>query len=68
VGADQEGIGCGAGLLTALERRDVEIRRQAAQVLQKILKRTIVFDPFAPEATRRQQIAAIRDQCERKAG
>ena len=55
-------------LLTALERRDVEIRRQAAQVLQKILKRTIVFDPFAPEATRRQQIAAIRDQCERKAG
>lgn len=55
-------------LLSALERRDVEIRRQAQHVLQKILQRTLVFDPYAPEATRRQQLAAIRDHLERKAG
>ncbi len=35
------------GLLAALERRDVEMRRQAVQVLQTILKRPVSFDPYA---------------------
>jgi lipopolysaccharide export system ATP-binding protein len=55
-------------LLAALERRDVEMRRQAVQVLQAILKRPVAFDPYAPEALRRQQLAALREQFERKAG
>jgi lipopolysaccharide export system ATP-binding protein len=55
-------------LLAALERRDVELRRQALQVLQTILKRPIAFDPYAPEALRRQQLASLREVHERKAG
>jgi hypothetical protein len=37
-------------------------------VLQAILKRAVPFDPFAPEVIRKQQLAALRDQLERKAG
>ena len=55
-------------LLAALERRDVELRRQALQVLQTILKRPIAFDPYAPEALRRQQLGSLRELHERKAG
>jgi hypothetical protein len=55
-------------LLATLERRDAELRRQAHGVLQEILCRAVVFDPFAPEALRREQIAEIRGQFERKAG
>ena len=55
-------------LLEALERRDVELRRQAFQVLQAILNGSVAFDPYAPEAQRRQQIASLRQQYDRKAG
>jgi lipopolysaccharide export system ATP-binding protein len=55
-------------LLEALERRDVEMRRQAHQVLQRLLGGTVAFDPYAPEAQRRQQLANLREQHERKAG
>lgn len=55
-------------LLAALERRDVELRQQALNVLEKILQRPLLFDPYAPEAARRQQLSALRDQLERKAG
>ena len=64
----QRGHAAVPALLTALERRDVELRRQAVQVLQSILKRPIAFDPYAPEAMRRQQIGALREGWERKAG
>ena len=56
------------GLLAALERRDVEMRRQALHVLQNILKQPIPFDPYAPEILRKQQLAGLRKQLERKAG
>jgi hypothetical protein len=56
------------GLLEALERRDVELRRQAFAVLQRIIGSTGPFDPYAPEAQRRQQIADLRARLERKAG
>jgi hypothetical protein len=55
-------------LLAALERRDAELRQQVVVVLQTILKRGIAFDPFAPEMARKQQLAALREQLERKAG
>jgi lipopolysaccharide export system ATP-binding protein len=55
-------------LLEALERRDVEMRRQAHQILQGILKANVPFDPYAPEALRRQQLARLREHFERKAG
>jgi lipopolysaccharide export system ATP-binding protein len=56
------------GLIEALERRDVEMRRQVHQVLQHILAGPVVFDPYAPEAQRRQQIADLRERHDRKAG
>jgi hypothetical protein len=37
-------------------------------VLRQILRGPVAFDPYAPEALRRQQIAALREQWERKAG
>jgi lipopolysaccharide export system ATP-binding protein len=55
-------------LLEALERRDVELRRQAFAVLQRIVSGVGPFDPYAPEAQRRQQIADLRARLERKAG
>lgn len=55
-------------LLSALERRDVELRQGAVQVLQAILQYPVHFDPFGTEATRRAQLQALRDQLERKAG
>ena len=54
-------------LIEALERRDVELRRHAFQVLQSLVHGAASFDPFAPEVLRRQQIAKLRDQFERKA-
>jgi lipopolysaccharide export system ATP-binding protein len=55
-------------LVEALERRDVDMRRQAFAVLQQILDGTVTFDPYAPETLRRQQLANLREQLERKAG
>jgi lipopolysaccharide export system ATP-binding protein len=55
-------------LLEALGRRDVELRRQAFAVLQQIAGGVAVFDPYAPEAQRRQQLADLREKLDRKAG
>jgi lipopolysaccharide export system ATP-binding protein len=55
-------------LLEALQRRDVELRRAAFEILQQLLGPTIEFDPYAPESQRRQQIAQLRERGERKAG
>ena len=55
-------------LLAAIERRDPELRQCAVDVLQTILSHPIPFDAFAPESTRKQQLAALRDLFERKAG
>jgi lipopolysaccharide export system ATP-binding protein len=55
-------------LLEALERRDVEMRRQAFEVVQQIMKREVSFDPYAPESLRRHQLLLLREHLERKAG
>ena len=55
-------------LLSALERRDAELRQHAVEVLEAVLKHPIPFDAFAPEAARKQQLAALRELFERKAG
>ncbi len=55
-------------LLEAMERRDVELRRNAFEVLQRLLNGAAVFDPYAPELQRRQQLALLREKHERKAG
>ena len=55
-------------LLEALERRDVELRRHAFEILQRLLDGQVEFDPYAPEAQRRQQITHLRERTERKAG
>jgi hypothetical protein len=64
----QHGAEAIPALIEALERRDVELRRHAFAILQRLLGSHIEFDPFAPEAQRRQQIARLRDGTERKAG
>ncbi len=64
----QRGAEALPALLEALERRDVEMRRQAHQVLQHILGGEVEFDPYAPEALRRQQIAQLREGYDRLAG
>jgi lipopolysaccharide export system ATP-binding protein len=55
-------------LLEAMERRDVEMRRRAFEIVQYLLGGSVAFDPFAPESQRRQQLAALRERIERKAG
>jgi lipopolysaccharide export system ATP-binding protein len=55
-------------LLEALERRDLEMRSVAFLVLQQLLGDNIHFDPYAPEAQRRQQIERLRESLVRKAG
>jgi lipopolysaccharide export system ATP-binding protein len=64
----QRGRAVVPALLEALERRDVELRRQAFAVVQRLLDCGPAFDPYAPEAQRRQQIAHLRERAERKAG
>jgi lipopolysaccharide export system ATP-binding protein len=73
----QQGSAALPALIEALERRDVELRRQAFSVLQCLLEADeshqrvggeTVFDPYAPEAQRRQQIALLRERLVRKAG
>ncbi|HZZ80762.1 MAG TPA: LPS export ABC transporter ATP-binding protein [Gemmataceae bacterium] len=64
----KKGMAAVPALLAALERRDPELRQAALEVLQAILKRTVAFDPYAVEATRKQHLALLRDQFERKAG
>jgi lipopolysaccharide export system ATP-binding protein len=55
-------------LFEALERRDVDVRRHAWAVLQRFLGPGAEFDPYAPEAQRRQQLVHLRERMERKAG
>ena len=64
----ERGVSAVPILLAALERRDAELRQQVVAVLQTILSGAIPFDPFAPEVVRKQQLAALRDKLERKAG
>lgn len=54
-------------LLDALERRDVDLRAQCHLILQQVLGHAIAFDPYAPEALRRQLLANLRDHFVRKA-
>jgi len=64
----KKGISAVPALLSALERRDPELRQNAVDVLQTILNHPIPFDAFAVEATRKKQLAALRELFERKAG
>jgi lipopolysaccharide export system ATP-binding protein len=63
----RHGPGAVPALVEALEWRDVEMRRRAFEVLQRLMD-AAVFDPYAAEAVRLQQLAALRARLERKAG
>jgi lipopolysaccharide export system ATP-binding protein len=52
-------------LIDALDRRDAELRRRVFMVLQHICGNIPHFDPVAPEATRRQQLAVLRQHLQR---
>jgi lipopolysaccharide export system ATP-binding protein len=62
----QRGPAAIPALLEALERRDVDLRRQALAVLQHLMGGAVTFDPCAPESLRRQQLANLREQLERE--
>jgi lipopolysaccharide export system ATP-binding protein len=64
----KKGLASVPALMSALERRDAELRQLAVDVLAAILKHPVPFDAFAPEAARKKQLAALRDLFERKAG
>ncbi|MFO0807884.1 MAG: LPS export ABC transporter ATP-binding protein [Gemmataceae bacterium] len=49
-------------LLSAMERRDVELRRRAYMVLQHICGPAAGFDPYASDSQRQHQIAVLRSQ------
>jgi lipopolysaccharide export system ATP-binding protein len=71
--AAKELLHCGPeavqALLDAMDRRDVELRRQAFAVLQRLVPGECAFDPYAPEALRKQQLAELRERLgPRKAG
>ena len=54
-------------LLEALAWRDMEMRRRAYEVLQRLWP-GVPFDPFAPEAERLRLLQALRTDMERRAG
>ena len=64
----QRGMPVVPELIAALERREPELRRRAYEVLQALLKGAVFFEPNGPELLRRQQVALLREQYERKAG
>jgi lipopolysaccharide export system ATP-binding protein len=64
----QRGEGAIPHLLEALERRDVELRLTAFNILKRLIGAGAEFDPHAPEAHRRRQLAVLRERCGRKAG
>lgn len=51
-------------LLEALERSDAEMRMWAFQVVQTIMGGNVTFDHSAPEALRREQLHALKQQVE----
>src|SRR5207302_1604250 len=55
----QRGPAAVAPLLEALDRRDVDMRRRASELLRALLP-GVDFDPAAPETQRRQQIERLR--------
>jgi lipopolysaccharide export system ATP-binding protein len=63
----QHGPSAIPALVEALAWRDMELRRRASEVLQKMWP-GVPFDPFAPEVERQRQLAAVRAALERKAG
>jgi lipopolysaccharide export system ATP-binding protein len=64
----QRGLSAVPALLEAMERRDLDLRCRAHQVLQHLLAVEVTFDPYAPEALRRLQITQLRESMQRKAG
>jgi lipopolysaccharide export system ATP-binding protein len=63
----RRGLAAVPALLEALERRDVELRGNAFEVLQVVVDMDLPFDPFAPEGQRRMQLALLRDRLIRDA-
>jgi len=55
-------------LLRALERRELDIRVRAAELLKHIVGGALPFDPYASEEVRRRQLGLLRDHYERRAG
>jgi lipopolysaccharide export system ATP-binding protein len=62
----QHGTSAVPALVEALAWRDMEMRRRAFEVLQRLWP-GLPFDPFAPEAERLRQLAVVRGRLERRA-
>ncbi len=62
----QHGPSAVPALVEALAWRDMEMRRRAYEVLQRLWP-GVPFDPFAPEVERLRQLAHVRSRMERRA-
>ncbi len=51
-------------LLEALERRELDVRVRACEVLKHILVGAVDFDPYSPDEIRQRQIAVLRGRCQ----
>jgi hypothetical protein len=47
-------------LIVALERREMDLRVRACELLKQMLGGSVDFDSYAAEEIRRRQIAALR--------
>ncbi len=58
----KRGRAAAPALLDALERRELELRVRACEVLKHVLAGTVDFDPYAPDEVRQRQIAVLRSR------
>jgi lipopolysaccharide export system ATP-binding protein len=58
----QHGSVAVSALIDALDWPQAEHRRRAFEVLRLLVKESVIFDPFAPEADRHRQVLALRQR------
>jgi lipopolysaccharide export system ATP-binding protein len=58
----KRGKAAAPALIEALERRELELRVRACEVLKHILGGAVEFDPYAPDEVRQRQIAVLRSR------
>lgn len=56
----KRGRAAAPALIEALDRRELDLRVRAGEVLKHILGGAIDFDPYAPDEVRHRQVAALR--------
>jgi lipopolysaccharide export system ATP-binding protein len=58
----KRGRAAAPALLEALERRELDLRVRACEVLKHVLGAAVDFDPYAPDEVRQRQIVVLRSR------